>query len=65
MLAPEMVTPVEDPMSKASVLCPREAPLALFMVMPETVRVVAPLIDMSWTGESLKVRPEMVDLVRE
>ena len=28
-LAPEMVTPVEDPTSKASVLCPREAPAEL------------------------------------
>jgi hypothetical protein len=65
MLAPEIVTPVEDPTSKASVLCPREAPLALFMVRPEMVRVVAALMDINWTGESLKVRPEIVDLVRE
>ena len=65
MLAPEIVTPVEDPTSKASVLWPNEAPLALFMVSPETVRVVQLLMDINWTGESLKVRPEMVDLVKE
>lgn len=56
MLAPEMVTPVEDPTSKASVLWPNEAPLALSMVSPETVRVVQVLMDINWTGESLKVR---------
>jgi hypothetical protein len=65
MLAPEMVTPVEDPTSKASVLCPRESPAELSMVIPETVRVVQLLIDMSCTGEFSNLRLEMVDVVNE
>lgn len=47
IVAPEIVTPVEEPTSKASVLWPREAPFALFMVRPVTARVVAELMDMS------------------
>lgn len=65
ILALEIVTPVEEPTSKASVLWPSETPFLLFIVMLSTVRVVAPLMDISWTGESLNVRPEMEDFVRE
>ena len=44
MFAPEIVTPVDEPTSKASVLWPKEAPAELSKVNPETVRVVALLI---------------------
>lgn len=49
MLAPVMVTPVEDPTSKASVLWPRapESPAVLSILMLVTARVLAPLILMS------------------
>jgi hypothetical protein len=39
--------PVELPTSKASVLCPREAPAELSMVRPLTVKSVAELMLMS------------------
>ena len=59
-----MITPVELPTSKASVLCPREAPAELSMVRSVTVKSVAELIDMSWTGEFLKLRPVMEELFK-
>lgn len=60
-LAPVMVIPVEFPTSNASVLWPKLAPLVLSNVRPETVRAVARLMLMSWTGASLKLRPVMVE----
>jgi hypothetical protein len=51
--------PVELPTSKASVLCPREAPAELSMVRLLTVKSVAELMLMSWTGEFKKLSPVM------
>jgi hypothetical protein len=59
------MTPVELPTSKASVLCPRDAPAELSIVRSVTVRSVAELMLMSWTGEFLKLRPVIEELVRE
>lgn len=64
MFAPDIVTPVELPTSKASVLCPREVPAELSIVRPETVSVSASLMLINWTGEFLNVRPEIVELVK-
>ncbi len=47
MLALVMVTPVEDPTSKASVLCPWEVPAELSITISVTARVVTELMLMS------------------
>jgi len=44
MVAPVIVTPVEEPTSKASVLWPSDVPAELSIESPETVRVVASLM---------------------
>lgn len=63
-MAPVIVTPVELPTSKASVLCPNESPSALSIVISVTASVDAPLIDISWTGEFLNDNPVMVEVVK-
>jgi len=65
MLAPVIVIPVELPTSKASVLCPREVPAELSITRLVTVKSVAELMLMSWTGEFLKLRPVIELLVIE
>ncbi len=67
MTAPVMVTPVDEPISKASVLWPPSvtSPAVLSKVISVTARVSAPLMDMSWTGAFLKLRPVMLDVVKE
>lgn len=47
MFAPVIVTPVELPTSKASVLCPREVPAELSITRLVTVKSVAELMLMS------------------
>lgn len=47
MFAPVMVTPVELPTSKASVLCPREVPAELSITTLVTTKSVAELMLMS------------------
>ena len=51
--------PVELPTSKASVLCPRAVPAELSMVRLLTVKSVAELMLMSWTGEFKNLSPVM------
>lgn len=65
--APEMVTLSLSPTSKASVLCPSAplSPALLSMVIPLKVRVLAPSMLNTWTGEFLIVIPEIVEDVRE
>jgi hypothetical protein len=65
MLAPMMMTPVELPTSKASVLCPREVPAELSMMRLVTVKSVAELMLINWTGEFLKLRPVIEELFIE
>lgn len=64
MLAPEIVTPVELPMSNASVLWPSSTPFELSRLTSVTVRSVALLMLINWTGESLKLSPVMEELVK-
>lgn len=65
MFAPVMVTPVELPTSKASVLCPREVPAELSITTLVTTKSVTVLMLMSEIGEFLKLRPEMIELFIE
>lgn len=65
MLAPVMTTPVEDPTSKASVLCPKLVPAELSIVISVTAKVSASLMDINWTGELTKLRPVIEEDLRE
>ena len=65
-LALVMKTPVEEPTSKVSVLCPPcVSPALLSIVILSSVRLLALLMEKAWTGVFLMLRPVMEDPVRE
>jgi hypothetical protein len=66
-LAPEIVTPVLSPMSKASVLWPKlwVSPAELSMVIRSRVRPLAPSMEKVCTGVFFMLRSVMEEVVSE